>query len=150
MRRREFITLLGGAAATASPLAARAQPSANRVRRVAILFSGPESEGLPVLREALARFGWEEGRNLQIDWRAALADLNLARTYTRELVGMKPDVIVATNAQMVKSVQDVSSTIPIVFLNVPDSVLTELVGSVSRPNRNATGFINFDSPMAGK
>src|SRR2546423_5416469 len=101
MRRREFITLLGGMAATASSLAARAQPSANRVRRVAILFSGPESEGLPVLREALAGFDWEEGRNLQIDWRAALADLNLARTYTRELVGMNPDVIVATNAQMV-------------------------------------------------
>jgi putative ABC transport system substrate-binding protein len=151
MRRREFITLLGGAAAT-WPLAAQGQQS-GRMRRIGLLESGGGTFAktrAELFRATLAQLGWHEGGNVQLHRREALADERRARAYAEELVSMAPDVIVATNTQMVQLLQERTRTIPIVFCGVPDSVVGTLVGSVARPTGNATGFINFHPAMASK
>src|SRR6476619_2002955 len=125
-RRRDFITLLGGAAA-AWPLAARAQQG-ERVRRIGVLAPLPETDAegqarIAALRKGLQDWGWTEGRNIQIDYRATAGDPVRARAYAAEIVGLKPDVIVvAAVAESLSSLKRETSTIPIVFTQIHDPV----------------------------
>src|SRR5262249_30208318 len=146
-KRREFMTLLGGAAA-AWPLAARAQ-QAERLRRIGVLldFAADDPEGqarLAALVQALGKLGWIADHNLRIEPRWAAADLERVRKYAVELVGLTPDVIVAGGATSVRSLQQATATIPIVFAGVTDPVGGGLVASLARPGGNSTGFINFE------
>ena len=160
MRRREFITLLGGAAAAPSmllPRAARAQQD-GRVRRIAVLDGSPSTERGPVgqadlaaFREALTKLGWIEGRNLRIDLRAGVLDLNGFRAAAAELIGLAPDVIVTRSAQATRAMQQQTKSIPIIFSGVGgDPVTAGIVGSIARPEGNTTGFTNSFSSISGK
>jgi putative ABC transport system substrate-binding protein len=160
MRRREFITLLGGAAAAPSmllPRAARAQQD-GRVRRIAVLDGAPSTERGPVgqadlaaFREALAKLGWIEGRNLRIDLRAGVFDLNGFRAAAAELVGLAPDVIVTRSAPATRAMQQQTKSIPIIFSAVGgDPVAAGIVGSIARPEGNTTGFTNSFNSISGK
>jgi putative ABC transport system substrate-binding protein len=153
MTRREFITLLGGAAA-AWPLAARAQ-QAERMRRIGVLMGYPEGDpqaqaNVTALRGGLQNLGWIEGRNVQIDYRWAGGDPDKARTFARELIGMTPDVIVPSTNQVTRILQQETRTIPIVFAFVGDPVGSGFVASLARPGRNITGFANFENSIGGK
>jgi putative ABC transport system substrate-binding protein len=155
MRRREFITLLGGAAAS-WPVTARAQPPApDRVRRVGLLM-GP-AEGDPEAHtwvaafvEGLRELGWTEGRNLQLIYRWAGGNLGRIETFGRELIELKPDVILASNTPAVAALKHESQTIPVVFANLSDPVDTGLVPNLARPGGNITGFTAFEYSLAGK
>jgi putative ABC transport system substrate-binding protein len=150
MRRREFITLLGGAA-VGWPLTARAQQSANQMRLVAVLTAGGEEEPHEaVFRKRLAELGWQEGRNIKIEIRPAETNVDLARDFATELIAMKPDVFLATNSQMTQLIMAKTRDIPIVFIFVPDPIGSGLVASFARPGGNVTGFTNFDTSVAGK
>jgi putative ABC transport system substrate-binding protein len=153
IRRRTFITLLGGAAA-AWPLAARAQ-QAERVRRIGLIMSVPESdrEGqarVVAFREGLQHLGWTEGRNIQIDTRWATPDVESVQRFAKELVALKPDLIFSQNTLTTASVLQQTRTIPIIFANVPDPIGSGFVASLPRPGGNVTGFIDFEPTMAGK
>jgi putative ABC transport system substrate-binding protein len=149
MKRREFITLLGGAAA-AWPIAARGQQP-DRMRRIAILSSGSTTKGaLTTFRQALDRLGWHEGHNVIVEIREAESDIDRARGYAAELVAVAPDVWFATNTQMVQLIKDKTDSIPIVFVQVPDPVGSGFAVSFARPGGNVTGFTNFDSTMGEK
>ena len=153
MRRREFISLLATAAA-AWPLAARAQQP-SRTPLVGVLMgtaqSDPEGQSYDAaFRQALQRSGWRDGTNVRIENRWSAADVNLARTYAAELVALKPDVIVGHVPVVVTALQRATSTIPIVFVQVPDPVGYGYVSSFSRPGGNITGFTHFDQSMGGK
>jgi putative ABC transport system substrate-binding protein len=148
--RREFITLLGGAAAW--PLAARAQQS---VRRIGALIGGaetdPESRGrATALREGLAKYGWSEGRNLQIDYRWAGADPDRIRILATELVATKPEVIFAHTTPATTGLLQATRSIPIVFASVSDPVGDGIVASFARPGGNVTGFTNVEASIGGK
>src|SRR5689334_10961992 len=122
--RRQFITLLGGAA-TAWPLAARAQQAPNRMRRIGVLMGYPEGDpqaqaNVTALRQGLKNLGWIEGRNVQIDYRWAGADPDKARAFARELVRLAPDVIVPSTNQVTRIVQQETRTIPVVFAFIGD------------------------------
>jgi putative tryptophan/tyrosine transport system substrate-binding protein len=152
MRRREFITLLGGASA-AWPLAARAQQG-EQMRRVGALMSGSEEEpeyhvGLRALRDGLRTSGWIEDRNFRMDLRFGEADPK-RRAFAEELVKLAPDVIVVTSNAGTKIVQQLTRTIPIIFLGVGDRVQGGLVESIARPQGNATGFTNKFDTIRGK
>src|SRR5262245_18763548 len=149
MRRREFITLIGGAAAW--PLAARAQ---ERVRRIGAL-AGVADEGAMQPRYAafvqgLQQLGWAEGRNLKIDYRWAAGRADNLRRHAAELAALANDVMLcsggATLAQLLQATRDV----PIVFVIVPDPVGSGFVDSLSRPGGNATGFMQFEYSLSGK
>src|SRR5262245_28514495 len=153
MRRRRFITLLGGAAAW--PLAARAQQQGERVRRIGVLM--PFAAGDPeaqvrsaVFAQSLQQFGWTVSRNLQIDYRFAGGEADRVRQYAAELVALAPDVIVTVGSITVAPMQQATRTIPIVFTNFADPVGAGLVQSLARPGGNATGFLNFEYSMSGK
>ena len=125
MQRREFITLLGGAA-VAWPLAARAQ-QADRMRRVGVLVNrvadDPEEQArLAAFLQGLQELGWTDGRNVRIDYRWAATDADRYRTFAAELVALAPDVIVASGSQSVAALQQATRTVPIVFANVIDPV----------------------------
>jgi putative tryptophan/tyrosine transport system substrate-binding protein len=152
MRRREFITLVGGAAAT-WPLSARAQQ--NRLPRVAALMAFREDDPeeqlrVNALREGLQALGWRERTNIQIDWRFAAGDLGLMQRYASELVNLQPTAILAENTPVVAAVLRETHEIPIVFVIVGDPVGSGFVASLARPGGNATGFTNYDSSLAGK
>jgi putative ABC transport system substrate-binding protein len=124
MRRREFITLLGGAAAAAWPLAVRAQPS-TRVYRLGWLIAFPENSPLAqgivnAVAQALRSLGWVEGKNIHIDYRFAAADPALFKSYAAELVGLSPDAILATTTPAAAALRELTRTIPIIFVVVPD------------------------------
>ena len=143
LRRRDFITLLGGASAW--PLAARAQPE--RIRRIGILWpqieADPDSQSrIASLRQALKDLGWTEGRNLRFDyrWGASADDRERIRRYAIELVALAPDVIVAGSGGIAIELKQTNRTIPIVFPTARDPVGTGLVESLARPGGNATGF----------
>src|SRR5262249_8672897 len=141
MRRREFITLLGGAAA-GWPLAARAQ-QAERVRRIGWLTGRSGSEEGPsraALKEAPAKLGWIEGRTRRIDLRFAADDINRVRSFAAELVNLAPDVIVTEAAVATRAVQEHTQTIPIVLVGGGDPVAIGLVRNIARPEGNTTGF----------
>ena len=153
MRRRAFITLLGGAAAT-WPRAARAQQS-ERMRRIGTLTASATSDPDAQARQAaliqgLAQLGWIDGRNLRIDERAAAGDANNIRKYVAELVALAPDVIVASGSANVEPLLQATRTVPIVFVIVPDPVGSGFVQSLSRPGGNATGFMMFEYNLSGK
>jgi ABC-type uncharacterized transport system substrate-binding protein len=125
VKRREFITLLGGAAA-AWPLAARAQQS-ERMRRIGVLLGIAENDletqsRVVAFRKGLRDLGWIEGRNVQIDYRFAAGDLNLGRTYAAELVKLAPDVLLANSTPVMTALRQATTTIPIVFAVVNDPV----------------------------
>jgi putative tryptophan/tyrosine transport system substrate-binding protein len=151
--RRQFITLLGGAAA-AWPLAARAQ-QADRVRRVGVCanLSAADREGQArnkAFLQTLQQLGWTVGRNVQIDHRWAAGDAERMRRYTAELVALAPDVILAVGAETVGRLQEATRSIPIVFVQVTDPVGAGYVASLARPGGNATGFTMFEFGISAK
>ena len=153
MRRREFITLLGGAA-VAWPLKARAQQP-ERMRRVGLLLGSREDDAegqasITAFRQRLQELGWTEGRNIRVDARWAGADPNKARAFAKELVGMTPDVIVPSTNLVTEIVQQETRSIPTVFVFVGDPVGSGFVTNVARPGGNLTGFPVFETAIAGK
>jgi len=153
MQRREFIKLIGGAAA-AWPLAARAQQSM-RVRRIAVLVGWPENDPsyrsqVAVFIQELARLGWSDARNIRIEERWTNADISRARIFAKELVAGQPDVIFAVTTPAAAALQKETSEIPIVFAVVSDPIGAGLVISLARPGGNLTGFINVEAAMGGK
>jgi ABC-type uncharacterized transport system substrate-binding protein len=152
MKRREFITILGGAAAW--PWAARAQQG-GPTRRVAILlqYSEGDSEGkaaVAAFQRGLEDLGWTEGRNIQFVIRWAGGDPDKARTFAKELVGMTPDVIVPSSNQITTILQQETRTIPIVFILVGDPIGSGYVASMAHPGGNLTGFAVLENAIAGK
>jgi putative ABC transport system substrate-binding protein len=152
MRRRKFITLLGGAATWT--IAARAQQG-ERVRRVGILMgyaqNDPEAQArIAALLEALKALGWEGGRNLQIELRWSSADVAQISRFAKELVAFKPDLIVSNTTPVTAAVHRETADIPIVFIIVSDPVGEGFVASLSHPGRNITGFINVEDTIGGK
>jgi len=150
--RRQFITLLGGAAVV-GPLAARAQ-QAERVRRIGVLMGAVESDParqsqLAAFRGALAKLGWREGSNLGIEIRWG-GDPELCARYAAELVALGPEVILADASPSVEALQRQTRTIPIVFVTVADPIGQGFVANLAHPGGNTTGFSVFDAPMAGK
>jgi putative tryptophan/tyrosine transport system substrate-binding protein len=153
MRRRQFITLLGGAATT-WPLAARAQQP-ERMRRIGVLMSAVESdprglEYITAFAQGLAELGWTVGRNVRIEYRWGAGDLDRFRRYAAELVALSPDVVVATAGSIVGAFQQASRTVPIVFVTTIDPIGGGWVESLSRPATNATGFASSEFSMSGK
>jgi putative ABC transport system substrate-binding protein len=152
IRRRDLISLIGGAAAW--PLAADAQQG-DRVRRIGVLvpFDENDPEGkrrVSAFTQALAGLGWTDGRNVRMDLRWAGADVNRIRTFAQELVGLKPDIIVTSGTGPTVAVQRETRTIPIVFGNVAEPVASGIVPRFNRPNGNITGSSSFETSMAGK
>jgi putative tryptophan/tyrosine transport system substrate-binding protein len=152
VRRRAFITVLGGAAAW--PLAGRAQQP-ERIRRVGVLIAFSENDpvgqaSVPAFAQALGRLGWVEGKNIRIDYRFAAGDAALFETYAAELVGLSPDAILASTPTAVMALRQQTRTIPIVFVLVVDPVGLGFVQSLARPGGNVTGFGAFDAPIVGK
>jgi putative tryptophan/tyrosine transport system substrate-binding protein len=142
MKRRDFITLLGGAMAT-WPLAARAQ-QAERMRRIGVLMSASEDEqgqvAVAAFIKALQQLGWTVGRNVQIDYRWGAGDPALYRRYAAELIALAPDVALARGGTTVGVLQQATHTVPIVFVEATDPVGRGLVASLARPGGNTTGF----------
>ena len=155
MRRREFITLLGGGAAVGWPLAARAQQG-GAMRRIGVLTAGtpPQDADMQVRNAAflqtLQQLGWTVGRNLQIDYRWGLGNADNNRRYAAELAALSPDVILSTGTSAVGPLLQATRTVPIVFVSVADPVGAGFVQSLSRPGGNATGFIQFEYSLSGK
>ena len=149
MKRREFITLLGGAA-TAWPIAARAQ---QRERRIGVLAGVAEDNttqaNLTALREGLAKLGWIEGRNLRIDLRVNLNDPDRIRAHAVELISLTPDVIV-TSSRPATIVVQLTKTIPIVFTAGGDPITSGLLQNIARPEGNTTGFTSTVNSLSGK
>ncbi len=153
MRRREFITLLGGAAA-AWPLAARAQ-QAERMRRIGVLTAGaaddPDVQArIAAFLQALQQLGWTDGRNVRIDYRWGAGNADNIRKYAAELVALAPDVILATGTATMAPLLQATRTVPIVFVSVADPVGAGFVDSLARPGGNATGFMQFEYSLSGK
>ena len=149
MRRREFITLIGGAAAT-WPLAARAQP---RVRRIGVLLGLAPGDSLDQARfaafaQGLQQSGWTIGRNVQIDTRSSAGNADDARRYAAELVALAPDVLLASGNAGVAPLLQATRTVPIVFVIVPDPVGAGFAESLARPGGNATGFLAYEYSLA--
>ena len=151
MRRREFITLLGGAAVL--PVAARAQQG-ERIRRIATLTGIANEEGgqerITIFVQTLAQLGWIVGRNARIESRWGGGDAGVIRNHAAELVALAPDVIMATGGAAVGQLLQITRTVPIVFTSVPDAVGSGFVNSLSRPGGNATGFVMFEYSLASK
>src|SRR5262245_54982745 len=152
MRRREFITLLGGAAA-AWPLAARAQQP-ERMRRIGVLMAlavdDPEGQTrIKVFEQGLNELGWSVERNLRIDYRWGARDTNRYRSYAAELLALAPDVVVAVGSSAMGALQATRS-VPVVFVQVGDPVGAGFVESLSRPGGNATGFTSFEYGISAK
>jgi putative ABC transport system substrate-binding protein len=154
MRRREFITLLGGAAA-GWPLAAHAQQP-DGMRRIGILMaiaeSDPEGQArVAGFREGLRKVGWAEGRNIRIDTRwAPPRDAEARQRFAKELVALRPDLILAQATPTTATLLQQTRTIPIVFVGVSDPIGSGFVASFPRPGGNVTGFITMEPTMAGK
>jgi putative tryptophan/tyrosine transport system substrate-binding protein len=153
VRRREFITLLSGAS-VAWPLAARAQQP-ERMRRIGVLMYGDENDydlrgRLLGFIQSLAKSGWADSRNLLVDVRWTVANLDLVRRHAKELVALKPDVLVATSTPATAAFQDETPDIPIVFVGISDPVGAGFVANLAHPGGNLTGFINIEAGMGGK
>jgi len=152
IRRREFVALLGGAAAW--PLAARAQQG-GRVRRIGVLVAGDDNDPvwkarLSAFTQALADLGWTDGRNLRMDLRWAGADINRMRALAQQFVGLQPDIIVTDSTASTIAVQRETRTIPIVFATVADPVASGIVPRLDRPGGNVTGFVSNEASLGGK
>jgi putative tryptophan/tyrosine transport system substrate-binding protein len=153
MRRRDFITLLGSAAAV-WPVATRAQQS-ERMRRIGVLMNisadDPEAQSrMTAFVQGLQQSGWTDGRNMRIDTRWAAGDADRYHRYAEELLALAPDVILASATPSVQALQQATHTVPIVFANVGDPVGMGLVESVARPGGNTTGFSAFELGFGAK
>jgi putative tryptophan/tyrosine transport system substrate-binding protein len=153
MRRREFITLLGGAA-VAWPLAARGQQP-ERMRRIGMLMTiaadDPEAQPrFAAFRQELQRLGWTDGRDLRVDTRWFPGDVANARKNVAEMMSLVPEVILAAGNVAVAAALQASRSVPIVFVLVPDPVGQGFVDSLARPGDNATGFTLYEFGMGGK
>jgi putative ABC transport system substrate-binding protein len=153
MRRREFISLFGGAAA-AWPLAARAQQGV-RMRQIGVLTAQSENDPtlparMAAFRSGLQAFGWAEGRNVSMTYRHATSDSERLKSAARELVAAAPEVIVAWSNPGVMALRAVDRSIPAVFLSVGDPVGSGFIESLARPGGNLTGFAAFEPEMGGK
>jgi putative tryptophan/tyrosine transport system substrate-binding protein len=151
MRRREFIALFGGM--TAWPLAARAQQP-KRITLIGVQMGPPESDGtarprLAIFRDALAKLGWTEGNNLQIELRWGGGDPALFGRNAAELIALGPELLFADSTAALEALRQ-TRTIPIVFVGVSDPIGQGFVANLARPGGNITGFSSFDSQMAGK
>jgi len=152
MRRREIITLLGGAPKW--PLKARAQ-RAEGVRRVVVIIPYPENDSqsqarTAIFRAALKERGWVEGRNVQLDLRWDASNLERIQKHAVDLLREKPDVILANSTPVVAALVKEHHTVPIVFVSVSDPVGSGFVANFPRPGGNLTGFTNLDRSMGGK
>src|SRR5215472_6624755 len=153
MKRRDFITLLSGAAA--GPIAARAQPR-ERLRRIGVILSGlapDDSEGqsrITAFVQGLQELGWTDGRNMRIEYRWGLGDPERLQKSSAELVALAPDVVLAGGNPALEALQRASRTVPIVFANVADPVGSGYVTSLARPSGNTTGFMNNEFGLSTK
>jgi putative ABC transport system substrate-binding protein len=152
MRRRDFITVLGGA--TAWPIAARAQ-QVDRIRRVGVLMNGAATETAPLsylaaFVQGMRQLGWIEGQNLRIDVRWNAGDAELARTYAAQLIGVMPDVILVGSTTNLTVIRQATNTVPVVFLSVSDPVAQGFVANLTHPGGNLTGFGSFEFSIGGK
>src|SRR5215470_893403 len=151
MKRREFITLLGGAAAL--PLAARAQQG-EHMRRIGLLMgAADDAEGqarMTALKQGLQDLGWTDGRNIQIETRFGGADAGRIRAQAAELVALAPDVLVGQTTPVIRALRQATSSIPIVMAAVNDPVEQGLVSSLAHPGGNITGFTFIDFQIVGK
>jgi putative tryptophan/tyrosine transport system substrate-binding protein len=152
VRRRQFITLLGGAAAW--PLAAMAQQR-DRTRRIGVLMAHAESDRearawVAAFREELQKLGWMEGRNLQIDTRWAAAKVESIQRFAKELVALQPDLILSANTPTTAALLQQTRTISIIFANVSNPVGDGFLASLPRPGGNVSGFTNLEPTIAGK
>jgi len=153
MRRRTFITLIGGAA-VAWPLSARAQQP-EQMRRIGVLMNraadDPEGQArLAAFQQGLQQLGWSDGHNVRIDIRWGEDDVDRERSYAAELVALAPDIVLASGTLSVAALQHVSRTLPIVFVGVTDPVGAGLVESLARPGGNVTGFMIYEYSFGGK
>jgi putative ABC transport system substrate-binding protein len=154
MKRRAFITLLGGATTAAWPLTARAQQG-ERMRRIGVLLTAAADDQefqarLAAFLEGLQKSGWTDRRNVRIDTRWAGGNADDIRRHATEMLALAPDVILASAAPTVTELQRASRTVPIVFVSVIDPVGAGFVDSLARPGGNATGFTNFEYGISGK
>jgi len=153
MRRRDFITLIGGAAAW--PLAAGAQQG-ERMRRIGVFFGGLDRDDpevtarIAAFQRALAELGWMDGGNVRIDYRWRGGNTDLQRKHAAELVALGPDVILTVGSPSISPLLQASRTVPIVFVNVVDPVGSGYVASLTRPGGNITGFTQFEYRISGK
>jgi putative ABC transport system substrate-binding protein len=152
MKRREFITVLCGAAAW--PMTARAQQP-ERVRRIGVLSPLPADQPddqvrLAAFLKALSQLGWTDGRNVRIEARWSAGDAAITRKYAAELVALAPDVILATGAAGIAEMLQATRSVPIVFVVVPDPVGSGFVESLAQPGGNATGFMQFEYSLSAK
>jgi putative tryptophan/tyrosine transport system substrate-binding protein len=152
MRRRDFVTVLGAAAAW--PLAARAQQS-ERVRRIGVLMNraadNPEGQDrLVAFHQGLQELGWRIGHNVRIDTRWSADNADQSAKYAAELVALAPDIVLASGTLAVTALQHISRTLPIVFAAVADPVGASIVDSLAHPGGNVTGFMNFEYNLAAK
>ncbi len=152
MRRREFIALVGGGA-VACPLSARSQ-SAERMRRITMLLGATnDQEGeirVTAFQQRLRELGWVEGRNVRFDIRLAGGDISRMWAHARELADLAPDVMVGSGTAAVTMLQRAAPSIPIIFAVVTDPIGSGLAGNLAKPDRNITGFTNFELSIGGK
>ena len=153
MRRREFIAALGSAV-VARPFAARAQQP-ERVRHVGALMNVVQEDpggaaDVVAFRQGLAELGWIEGRNIQIEFRWPGGDIDRVQTFAKELVGLRPDVLIGRSTPTTAALKQETATIPIIFVNVPEPVEQGFVQGFARPGGNITGFTNFEASIGGK
>jgi putative ABC transport system substrate-binding protein len=153
VKRREFMALVGGAA-VAWPLAARAQQP-GQIRRVGMLVgyseNDPETQArLAAFRQTFEQLGWKEGRNIRIDYRFAPASPDQAQLLAKELVALRPDVLLGNSTPATAALLHETHTIPIVFVGVSDPVGSHFVASIPQPGGSATGFTNFEPSLIGK
>src|SRR5882757_7143629 len=149
MKRRDFLGVLGGAA-TAWPLAARAQQP-GRVRRIGVLFANFDAQPrIKAFESSWPALGWVQGRNVHIDYHFAAGDPDSYRSHVAALVAAAPEVILVAGTSILAAVRQVTQTIPTVFIGVSDPEGAGVVMSLSRPGGNLTGFANFEPAIGGK
>jgi putative ABC transport system substrate-binding protein len=154
MRRREFIKVVAGSAAS-WPLVARAQQSSERVRRILMLMGNAENDPngpafIGAFRQSLQELGWTEGRNIRIDYRWAAGKPDRALTYATEVTTLAPDVVLANGTQVLTALQRATRRIPIVFVVVADPVGAGFVKNLAHPGGNITGFSTFEPEIGSK
>ena len=153
LKRRQFLTLLGGAAAS-WPLVARAQQG-ERMRRIGVLMTAAADDPESLARvgaflQRLQELGWTDGRNVQVEYRWGSGSAGRIRTYATELVALMPDVILVSGNSGMMPLQQATRTLPVVFVNTSDPVGGGFVASLARPGGNATGFASVEYGMSGK